>query len=141
MTWSPQKVLVPVDFSDESIAALSTALDIAGDAGKITVIHVLQDLSPVEPGEVWYTIDEKTRKEKTAENLRVKLAAADYPSMKVVVVIGDAGNHIADYAKANGVDLIVMPSHGRSGISRLLIGSVAERVARFSHCPVLILRN
>ena len=56
-------------------------------------------------------------------------------------VLGDPGHQIAEFAKEAGAGLIVMPSHGRTGLTHLLIGSVAERVVRFAHCPVLVLRN
>ena len=49
--------------------------------------------------------------------------------------------HYFNKADEWGADLIVMPSHGRSGVKRLLIGSVAERVVRLAHCPVLVLRD
>ena len=56
-------------------------------------------------------------------------------------MIGDPGSEITKLAKEVGAHLIIMPSHGRTGISRLLLGSVAERVLRLSHCPVLVLRG
>ena len=57
------------------------------------------------------------------------------------VQFGDPGHGITDYAEEVGADVIVMPSHGRTGLRRLLIGSVAERVLRLAHCPVLVLRK
>ena len=52
------------------------------------------------------------------------------------------GTHvIVDYTERTDSDLIVLPSHGRTGVSRLLLGSVAERVCRYAHCPVLVLRR
>lgn len=141
MNWSPQKVVVPVDFSDESIKAIDVALDMVDDAAKINVIHVLHDLSPVEPGEVWYTIDDESRKQKTTDSLRARLNDPKYANLSIEVAIGDPGHDIAEYAEEIDADLIVMPSHGRSGLRRLLIGSVAERVVRLSHCPVLVLRS
>lgn len=57
------------------------------------------------------------------------------------VRIGDPGGEIAAFAEELGAELIVLPSHGRTGLRRLLIGSVAERVIRLAHCPVLVLRN
>src|SRR5687768_16533362 len=57
------------------------------------------------------------------------------------VAFGDPGAEIVECGERIGADLIVMPSHGRRGISRMLIGSVAERVLRLAHCPVLVLRG
>ena len=54
---------------------------------------------------------------------------------------GDPGHQIAQYAEEAKADLIVLPSHGRSGLQRLLIGSVAERVVRHAPCPVLVVRG
>jgi nucleotide-binding universal stress UspA family protein len=141
MKWSPQTIIVPIDFSDESFSALDLALDIAGGRGSVHAIHVLHDLSPVEPGEIWYTIDKDTRKEHTITALRERLQDSAYDTVHIAVEIGDPGHCIADYTRDHQGDLIVMPSHGRSGIKRLLIGSVAERVTRLSHCPVLIMRT
>ena len=56
------------------------------------------------------------------------------------VRFGDPGREIAAFAEKLHAELIVMPSHGRTGLSRSLIGSVAERVVRLAHCPVLILK-
>jgi nucleotide-binding universal stress UspA family protein len=56
------------------------------------------------------------------------------------VRFGDPGREIAAHAEELHAELIVMPSHGRTGLSRLFIGSVAERVVRLAHCPVLILK-
>ena len=52
-----------------------------------------------------------------------------------------AADEISHYAQVHGIDLIVLPSHGRTGLARLMIGSVAERVVRLAHCPVLVLRE
>ena len=55
--------------------------------------------------------------------------------------IGDPGSEIVSFANEVNANMIIMPSHGRTGISRLLIGSVAERVLRLASCPVLVLRG
>jgi nucleotide-binding universal stress UspA family protein len=57
------------------------------------------------------------------------------------VAFGDPGQRITAYAEEVGADVIVMPSHGRTGLKRLLLGSVAERVLRLAHCPVLVLKS
>jgi len=62
-------------------------------------------------------------------------------SLQIDILFGDAGHEIAKLAERQGAELIVLPSHGRTGIKRLLIGSVAERVVRLAHCPVLILSS
>ena len=64
-----------------------------------------------------------------------------YRGVHTAVLLGEPAHGITDYAQEKGAQLIVVPSHGRTGLTRLLIGSVAERVVRLAHCPVLVLRK
>ena len=142
MVWFQKKtVLVPIDFSDESFEALDIGLQIVEDASQLTVIHVLQDLSPMEAGEVWGVIDPQTRLGNVTKALRERLQADKYARVKIEVLLGDPAHGIANYAQQEQIGLIVIPSHGRTGLTRLLIGSTAERVVRLAHCPVLVLRK
>ena len=142
MSWLPRKkIVVPVDFSDLSFAAVDTALEIAETPADVYIIHVLPELSPSEPGVVWNTIDDEGRKKHAYDALEQRLSDARYSGVNIEVVIGDAGNEITNYTAKIAGDLVVLPSHGRTGLSRLLIGSVAERVTRLAHCPVLVLRK
>lgn len=141
MRWPPRTVVVPIDFSTEAFAALELAGRLVSTAAEICVVHVLPELSPLEPGEVWHTLEPEQRKQQAAAALRQRLSDPCYRELQVEVEIGDPGSRIAACAERRGADLIVMPSHGRSGLRRLLIGSVAERVTRLAHCPVLILRS
>lgn len=135
------KIVVPVDFSEESIAAVDSALAIASSPKDIHVLHVLPDLNATEPGVVWKTIDAEVRERHITQALQERLADPKYDGVQLEVEIGDAGHRIADFALQIGADLIVIPSHGRTGLSRMLIGSVAERVVRLAQCPVLVLRG
>ncbi len=142
MTWlQKQKVVVPVDFSDESFTAVTAAIDFVDDPGKVLVVHVLQDLSPMEPGELWGTLDKASRIKSTTQALRERLSEEGHPNVTVDVVIGSPGQEITELSEREDADLIVLTSHGRTGLRRLLIGSVAERVTRLAHCPVLVLRK
>jgi len=142
MAWIPkQRVVVPFDFSDQSIRAVDTALEMVDHPTNVSVVHVLPELVPTEPGVIWTTIDDKDRQQHAEEAIRARLSEAMHEGIQVQVEIGDPGHAIADYAENISADLIVMPSHGRTGLSRLLIGSVAERVVRLAHCPVLVLRG
>lgn len=142
MNWLPKKsVVVPVDFSDDSLAAVDVALEMVDGPSQLHVIHVLPELNVAEPGVIWDSVDDKSRCSHADEALREKFSADKYAGIKVHTVVGDAGHEVADYAAACQADLIVMPSHGRTGLKRLLIGSVAERVVRLAHCPVLVLRK
>ena len=134
-------VVVPVDFSDESLAAIDTALKISGSAKALHVIHVLRELSPLEPGEMWETVNEQTRTKHAEKKLRESLSDPAYAGINIEILFGDPGHAIARRAEELGADMIVLPSHGRTGLSHLLIGSVAERVVRLAHCPVLVLRS
>lgn len=142
MNWfAKKKVLVPVDFSDESFAAVDSALELVESAGDVTVVYILQDLSPMEPGEIWNTIEPESRIRHAMKSLRERLSDEKYKDMRFDVAIGDPGHEIAHIAEREAVDLIVLPSHGRTGLKRMLIGSVAERVVRLAHCPVMVLRS
>lgn len=142
MSWAPrQKVIVPIDFSDDSFAALDAALDLVDDPKKISVINVLAVLEPAEPGVIWATIDEESRARHAEQAMRERLTDAKYKGVEIKIEFGDAGHEVARFAQEQGADLIVLSSHGRTGIKRLLIGSVAERIVRLAHCPVLVLRK
>lgn len=141
MPWLPKThVVVPIDFSEDSIKAIDTALELVESPSRIHVIHVLPVLAATEPGVIWDTIDDAGRKEHAEDALRKRLADEQYAGVDIAVAIGDPGNEIASFAKSCQAETIVMPSHGRTGVSRLLIGSVAERVVRLAHCPVLVLK-
>jgi nucleotide-binding universal stress UspA family protein len=142
MNWLPKdKVLVPIDFSPESMGALDTALQMVDDPSHIHVMHVLPHLSPTEPGVIWGTVDDESRIQHAEQAIRDSLKDPKYKDAVVTVTIGDPARQITGYAERTGMELIVLPSHGRTGGARLLIGSVAERVVRLAHCPVLVIRR
>ena len=142
MSWLPKnKVVVPVDFSEASLTALDSALELVADASHLHAIHVLPVLEPADPGVIWNTVDNHSRAHHAEQALREKLADAKWKSLQVKIAFGDPGHEIANFAQALSADLIALPSHGRTGISRILLGSVAERVVRLSHCPVLVLKH
>jgi nucleotide-binding universal stress UspA family protein len=139
--WLPKKcVLVPIDFSDESFGALDTALEMVDAPTAVQVLYVLPVLDPAEPGVIWTTIDNSMREKHALDALREKLADAKYQGLHLKVLFGDPGSEIAAFAQSEKADLIVLPSHGRTGLKRFLIGSVSEKVVRLAHCPVLVLR-
>lgn len=142
MSWLPKRcVVVPVDFSDESFQALDVAAHLVEKPEQLQVVHVLQELSPVEPGELWDTVDNESRARHALKALHEQLERRGHPQVSTHILFGDPGHRIAEFARQQQAELIVLPSHGRTGISRMLIGSVAERVVRLSHCPVLVLRS
>ena len=142
MNWLPKKfVVVPVDFSDDSFAAISTALQLVAKPADVHVLNVLPTIEPSDPEYLWTSADAPARQKHAVQALNERLAQLNLTGVSVHTIVGDAGHKIADFAKDNHADLIVLPSHGRTGISRLLIGSTAERVVRLAHCPVLVLRT
>lgn len=142
MSYFPKRcVVVPIDFSAESLAALEVGRQMVDATEHLHVIHVLIDLAPLEAGEVWGVVDPQARIEQAEKALREKLAGERYIGVNTAVLLGEPAHGIANYAQEKHAELIVIPSHGRTGITRLLIGSVAERVVRLAHCPVLVLRK
>jgi len=141
MSWTPkQTVVVPIDFSDQSFAAVDVALDLVDGPSHLHVIHVLPALQPAEPGVIWNTIDDESRRRHAQQALEERLADDRYAGIHMRVEFGNPGREITEFAEKINADVIVLPSHGRTGLKRLLIGSVAERVMRLAHCSVLVLR-
>ena len=138
---SPKRTVVPIDFSDLSHQALDKAIEIAGKEGEVLVIHVLTELSTMEPGNLYGTVTDEDRIKSAQEFLRKKLADDKYARVSFHAVVGDAGREITSCAERESADLIVIPSHGYGFVKHLLLGSVAERVVRLAHCPVLVLRS
>jgi nucleotide-binding universal stress UspA family protein len=137
--FSANKIVVPIDFSDESFAAVDVAIDLAGDASNVTAVHVLQDHH--ERDLLTDAVDHAKRRSLTEQTLHRRFDDPQHRQINIDVEFGDPGHRIADMAELRHANLIVMPSHGRTGLQRLLIGSVAERVVRLAHCPVLVLRS
>ena len=142
MKWLPRKtVVVPIDFSDDSLAAMDTAREMVDDLADLHAVHVLPVLEPNDPGVIWYNIDDASRSRHAGEALRKELATRGHEGMEVAVRFGDPGHEIARYAEEVGAGLIVVSRHGQSGLKQILIGSVTERVVRLAHCPVLVLKK
>ncbi len=141
MTFAPTRVLVPTDFSDLSLEALHTAVDLAGgDASRVHVVSVLVPVVPPSPGIVWGTIDDQVRLTRVREALDELFQQRGLGASTAHVLIGTPGTMVAELAAEIDADLIVVTSHGRTGIVRAALGSVAERVVRLARCPVLVLK-
>ena len=143
------RVLVPIDFSPSSRAALEYGTFLAAKLGaELEVLHVWEPpgyvgpdalaLLPVAAGQPGW---EQTRAEVLREvELFVRQVGPRPSEVRVHVEPGEPSDAILAAAKGGGADLIVMGTHGRTGLSRLLIGSVAEAVLRRATCPVLTTR-
>jgi nucleotide-binding universal stress UspA family protein len=134
-------IVVPVDFSAQSFDAVDTALQFAERPENVHVVYVEPELNIGEPELEWQTIDIEARSQSATQALRHRLSDEKYRGISFDIEVGDPGYRIVEFAKRTNADLVVMPSMGRTGIAHLLLGSVAERVVRHSHCPVLVLRS
>jgi nucleotide-binding universal stress UspA family protein len=131
------KILFPTDFSHSSDAALAYATALCRESGaEMLIVHVEEPPMNYGVGEMYYGMPEPD-----IDALR-KMLLAVVPTQPDVcyehrLAVGDPADEIVRIAEAEHVDLIVLGTHGRSGFSRLLMGSVAEVVVRKATCPVL----
>jgi universal stress protein A len=135
-------ILVAVDFSDYSKAALDYATFLAeGFGATLTLIHAVEPYIYPEDLSAGFTIDQIDahwiqKQKKHLEELR-RTIKEGIPS-NVVVTMGTAWNQIVTAAKSRKADMIVIGTHGRTGLKHVLLGSTAERVVRHAACPVLV---
>jgi nucleotide-binding universal stress UspA family protein len=141
-----KRILCPIDFSDASRAALETAADLARRQGaQLTLFHAY----PV-PG---YTFPDGSfvasskMLEELAEAARAHLeewkgiaSSLGVPGVEAVTAVGEPAAEIVTHAREKAFDLVVVGTHGRTGLTHALMGSVAERVVRKASCPVLTVR-
>jgi nucleotide-binding universal stress UspA family protein len=142
------QILVPLDGSPLSEQALLHAGEIARCMG--STLHLIRvrlpdlyvaDMFDGAPAYTQKTLEADRRASEAYLNgIRARLGGPELPVV-TAVLNGAAAEAIIDYARAHHVDLIVMSTHGRSGLSRWVLGSVAEKVLRGAHCPTLIVRG
>jgi len=142
--------VVGIDFSDMSNKAMDQALEVTSlRAGEVHAVYVESEL-PMDPGFLGAfqaalpaeELLESVRK-RAAERLKAVQTLHGKLAVKRVIVHvrrGSAADEIAQLAADLDADLVVVGSHGRRGVSRLVLGSVAERVSRLARCPVWIIR-
>lgn len=136
-----KKILVPVDFSESSLEAIKKAIQITESPANVTVVHVMVPLDLVSPGVLFGGLTDEKRTEHVEKYAKEEFEKHQIEGVGFETLVGDPGIKIADFAKDNNIDLIVIPSHGYTGITRLALGSVAERVLRHAPCPTLVLRQ
>ena len=142
------RILVPTDFSPASDIALQYAIDLTErfDA-RIHLLHVIDDTSfaAAYPDGVYVEIPglrERLISEATDQLSKpVARCAAAGLEARAEVIVGHPARTIVKTATAQGIDMIVMGTHGRGGFAHLLLGSVAERVVRTGPCAVLTVRD
>ena len=131
------KIIFPTDFSHCGDAALNMATSLARDSGaKLLIVHVEEPPVAYAGGEMYYGVPDPA-----SEDLLRMLKEVLPPDPDVEyehrLINGDPSTAIATLAEEEGADMIVMGTHGRTGLTRLLMGSVAEAVVRRAPCPVL----
>lgn len=144
MIW--KRICCAVDFSEPSWFAMEQAADLAGGlrAG-LTLVHVLTPAATA-PTDVLVAVPaveeaETRRAEETLEVWRSDAEARAAAPVRARVLLGDPAGELARFVEEEGCDLLVVGTHGRTGLSRLLLGSVAERVLRRAPVPVLVVRD
>jgi nucleotide-binding universal stress UspA family protein len=139
-------VLVPLDFSTYAEQALDYAIALAQKLqARVTLLHVIQPPAVVNvEGGLWPTStflqDLEAAVTRDMEGYLARVTAAGLEG-EMVVVHGVPFQEILDTAKARQVDLIIMGTHGRTGLTHVFLGSVAEKVVRLAPCPVLVARQ
>jgi nucleotide-binding universal stress UspA family protein len=136
-----EPVLVPIDYSEASLQAVRVAKSIAGGDSDVTLIYVAQDYDLTLHPLTWTGGPlHNYHEDRLLNGLRTWAKENNLGAVNLAVRSGDPGTQVCQFAEVMGCELIVLPSHGRHGLSRLLMGSVAERILRHCHCSALVLR-
>ncbi|WP_331235086.1 universal stress protein [Natronorarus salvus] len=138
-----EQILIPTDGSDAARDAVKTGIDVAAEHEG--TVHLLSVVKPVRSGDEGVSTDELQEVMQGARERQVA-ELAELAEANGVVAITDVREgvpfrEIIDYAETNDIDLIVMGTHGRTGLGRYLLGSVTEKVVRLSEIPVLTIHT
>ncbi len=141
------RIVVPTDFSESSEEAWALAQRVAGTLGsEVVLAHVFVEPifygDPSLAGDTTREVFEQGRK--WVEDELEKWASAARPqgmTVRTIVRTGSANEEIVNLATDERAELIIIGTHGRTGLNRLLLGSVTDRVIRFAPCPVLTVRT
>jgi nucleotide-binding universal stress UspA family protein len=134
-------ILFATDFSAASQAAFEAAASLARDyRARIIAIHVVEP-APMGFSEFTSYVGPEEDKGEAMEQLQALPAPSPMVTIEYRLLEGDPATVIVETAAETGADLIVMGTHGRVGLTRLVMGSVAEEVVRRSPCPVLTMRG
>src|SRR2546426_3149764 len=144
-----KRVLVPTDFSERSRAAVAYGVAFVEEfGGSLHMLQVVSDPVGVGDDPVALPLPERKAVEQEIEaqawkELREMLSTEEHARLRTVLALewGVPAIEILRYAKTHAIDMIAMATHGRSGVQRVLIGSVAENVVREAPCPVLTVHH
>lgn len=142
-----ERILVPIDFSAHSNEATRVAADLAKRFGaSLTLVHVYDPLAHALPD--GFALVPPLEVERLLEAFRAQIGdfqrlALDVgaPRVETKLLQGAVAAQIVEFAERGEFDLIVMGTHGRTGMQHLVMGSIAERVARLAPCPVLTVKQ
>lgn len=143
-TFAIKRILVPVDFSEHSQNAVRYAVGFAKQfRADLILVHIVEQM--VYPGDWMYpplaVSDFATEKrEQITERLK-QLGSEAGVKAKSIVRLGRAWQEVTEIAKEEKADLLVIATHGYTGLKHVLLGSVAEKIVRHAHCPVLTVRS
>jgi universal stress protein A len=141
-----RRILVPIDFSDHSKKALQYAIPFAEQfKTSIDLLYVVEPaIYPADFsfGQVGFPAVEDELRQRGAEELEglIKREIGTRVNARSSVRTGKAAYEIEQYAREESIDLIIIATHGHSGVEHVLFGSTAEKVVRHAPCPVLVVR-
>jgi len=140
-----EKILCPVGFDDQEGTVLDAVKQLAGSTATIYLLHVVSALPAIGEPHVAKTVQEEKPSESQALTMLKELAAQWLPGLKYETLtesafVGDTAKAILTVAQEIKPDVIVMSTHGRSGLARLVLGSVTDSVIREAPCPVVTIR-
>ncbi len=143
-----RKILAPTDFSPHAARAVRYACRLAERLdSELHLLHVLTDVIPAGPDPLLAPVLPPEYYQEMEEQSRISLAQLVEPDwghphgFQAAVKWGSSVEAITEYARDTEIDLIVIATHGRTGLSHVFLGSVAERIVREAPCPVLTIRD
>lgn len=143
------KVLVATDGSELSVTAAHRAFELLGAPSEVTVLAVLTEMPGDDAGGFESSVESPLEERKSWENettaaqeaIAATVAEVHGAKVETRVEVGDAGPMIVWVAEQIAADVVVVGSHGRGALKRMVSGSVSEHVVHHSPCPVLVVRR
>ncbi len=136
-----KKILFPVDFTASSDKVLPYVKLMADKLGsKIFLVHVVrgaEEFAGFEMGAAWYSSFEKELIDGAEKAMARFVEENALNDASTTVIVGSAGEEIVKFAEENGIDMVIMGTHGRKGLEKIMFGSVAAEVVKKAKCPVL----
>lgn len=143
-----KNILLPTDFSNTSLSAADYAVELAVKYGaKIHLLHVLEKTPPIlairsldlSQEKIIKSFEEEGKKQLENAAKKIKKGKTENFEFELVLKKGIDYEQIVKYSKDHKIDIIVIATHGRTGLVHTLLGSVAEKVIRYAKCPVLVI--